>query len=113
MRKTEILKKLIPLIFMVLLPSFLLSDALNGEEVYKKKCLGCHGTGGTTPAFGISRKLVDLTKVELKDKLKSYTAPDVVNSKGVTAVMGKQTAKLNKQEYDDVLEYITSFASED
>lgn len=109
MENLRIFKRIFSLVLLILLPSFLFSDTdLNGAEIYKKKCSGCHGVEGTTPAYGISRKLTELTQDELKDKLKFYTAHDIINSKGVTAVMGKQTAKLNKQEYDEVLKFIVS-----
>ncbi|MFV0481730.1 MAG: c-type cytochrome [Campylobacteraceae bacterium] len=101
-------KRCLFVFFALIIPAFLFSqEAINGEDIYKKRCLGCHGPNGQTPAFGISRLLVDLDSKEMADKLKSYTATSVVSGGGVTAVMGKQTARLTKPEYDAVLKYIS------
>lgn len=105
---TKLFKKLLIFVFILTIPISLYADANAGAEIYKKKCSGCHGIDGNTPAYGISRKLTELDTSELRDKLKYYTSRVIIESKGVTAVMGKQTAKLNSTEYKDVLDYITS-----
>lgn len=85
-------------------------EVVSGEEIYKKKCSGCHGVDGTIKAYGISRQLIEIPADEMREKLKFYTTNAVRNSSGVTAVMGKQTARLDKIEYRAVLEYILQFA---
>ncbi|MDR0467778.1 MAG: c-type cytochrome [Campylobacteraceae bacterium] len=111
MKNKRAFRRVFSLILLLLLPSFSFADvALDGETIFKKRCAGCHGVDGTSPAYGISRKLAEMTKSEMTEKLSSYTSKEILNSKGVTAVMGKQTAALSKKEYEEVLKYISSFA---
>ncbi|MDR0666373.1 MAG: c-type cytochrome [Campylobacteraceae bacterium] len=78
-----------------------------GEQIFKKKCAGCHGKDGNVQAYGISRKLTEIPSAEMGDRLKLFQSDkNLQNSGGVSAVMGKQVSVLDKQEFGGVLLYI-------
>jgi mono/diheme cytochrome c family protein len=82
-------------------------DALTlGESVYKKRCFGCHGSEGEVKAFGISRKLTEITSDETSEKLKAFTDKKLQGIGGATETMHKQVTAISKQEYDAVLDYV-------
>ncbi|MDR1976482.1 MAG: c-type cytochrome [Campylobacteraceae bacterium] len=85
-----------------------------GEQIFRKKCSGCHGRDGKTQAFGISRKLAEMPSSEIKDRLTLfYNDKNLQSSGGVSGVMSKQTSALNKQQFDGVLSYVQkNFASD-
>ncbi|MDR1614661.1 MAG: c-type cytochrome [Campylobacteraceae bacterium] len=78
-----------------------------GRQIFSKKCSGCHGKDGNTAAFGISRKLVEISASEMGERLSLFsTDKNLQNAGGVSGVMSKQVAMLNKQEFESVLLYI-------
>lgn len=78
-----------------------------GEQIFKKRCAGCHGKDGNTQAYGISRKLVEMPAAEMGDRLTLFhNDKNLQNSGGVSGVMSKQTSDLSKEEFSGVLLYI-------
>ncbi|MDR0762555.1 MAG: c-type cytochrome [Campylobacteraceae bacterium] len=78
-----------------------------GGQIFKKRCAGCHGKDGKVQAYGISRKLVEISSAEMNDRLILFNSDkNLQNSGGVSAVMSKQTSNLNQQEFNSVLLYV-------
>jgi cytochrome c553 len=90
------------------------SFVLKGQEVYKKRCFGCHGQEGDVKAFGVSRKLVDLTAAELTERFKVLSDKKMQGVGGASGTMHKQISAVSKDEYEAVLAYVISvFAKAD
>jgi mono/diheme cytochrome c family protein len=79
-----------------------------GQEVYKKRCIGCHGPSGDVKAFGVSRKLTELTASEMADRLKVLSDKKMQGIGGASGTMHKQISAVSKEEYEAVLAYIIS-----
>ncbi|MDR2789380.1 MAG: c-type cytochrome [Campylobacteraceae bacterium] len=83
------------------------ADNSIGEQLFKKRCSGCHGKDGNTQAYGISRKLVEIPAAEMSDRLTLFHSDkNLQSSGGVSGVMSKQTSNLSKEEFGGVLLYI-------
>ncbi|MDR0580458.1 MAG: c-type cytochrome [Campylobacteraceae bacterium] len=90
------------------------SSIAKGEAVYKKRCFGCHGAAGDIKAFGISRKLTELSSEEIMERLKTLSDKKMQGIGGASETMHKQIAAVNKEEYEAVSAYIISvFAKKD
>ncbi|MDR2636166.1 MAG: c-type cytochrome [Campylobacteraceae bacterium] len=85
------------------------NSTLTGEQIFKKRCSGCHGKDGKTQAYGISRKLVEIPASEIGDRLTLFHSDkNLQSSGGVSGVMSKQVSTLEKQEFESVLSYVKS-----
>ncbi|MDR1285450.1 MAG: cytochrome c [Campylobacteraceae bacterium] len=84
------------------------NSAVDGQEVYKKRCVGCHGPSGDVKAFGVSRKLTELTAGEMANRLKALSDKKMQGVGGASGTMHKQISAVSKEEYEAVLAYITS-----
>ncbi|MDR0408369.1 MAG: cytochrome c [Campylobacteraceae bacterium] len=84
------------------------NSTVEGQEIYKKRCLGCHGHSGDVKAFGVSRKLIELTASEMTDRLKVLSDKRMQGVGGASGTMHKQISAVNQEEYEAVLEYIIS-----
>ncbi|MDR3178303.1 MAG: cytochrome c [Campylobacteraceae bacterium] len=89
-------------------------SAAKGEEVYKKRCFGCHGSAGDIKAFGVSRKLIDLSAKDVAERLKTLSDKKMQGVGGASGTMHKQISAVSKEEYEAVLSYVTfTFAKKD
>jgi cytochrome c553 len=86
------------------------SDGNDGKSLFKRKCTGCHGDEGDINAFGISRKLGQMSSAEITERLKAFTDKKIQTHGGVSAVMSKQAAMLSKSEYEAILKYLSTLS---
>ncbi|MDR2342361.1 MAG: cytochrome c [Campylobacteraceae bacterium] len=90
------------------------SSIAKGEDIYRKRCFGCHGSTGNIKAFGVSRKLIELSSKEMTERLKTLSDKKMQSVGGASGTMHKQISAVNKEEYEAVLAYVISvFAKAD
>jgi len=83
-----------------------------GKNLFKKKCMGCHGDEGGINAFGISRKLAQMSSAEITERLKSFTDKKQTHN-GASAVMSRQASTLSKAESEAIIKYISTLSQKD
>jgi cytochrome c553 len=106
----NILSKIIFVCVCIMIPCSLFAQETEnntGEQIFKKRCAGCHGKDGRIQAYGISRKLIEIPSAEIGDRLTLFhNDKNLQNSGGVSGVMSKQASNLTRQEFGDILSYI-------
>jgi cytochrome c553 len=81
----------------------------NGEAIFKKRCIGCHGRDGRNKAFGKSNIIAGQPTAALREHLAFYKDSDF-NERTSTAVMSKQVRKLDDKEIADVTAYVSTLS---
>jgi cytochrome c6 len=80
------------------------ASAAAGAELYKSKCVGCHGADGSgnTP-MGKALKVQDLRKPDLQARKDADLAASITNGKGK---MPPQKANLTPAQVNQIVEYV-------
>ena len=95
--------------FLTLIPLILVfsaySSAESGEEIFKKKCVGCHGANGAgDTTIGKNLKLRDLRSPDVQKQTDDELA--AIISKGKSGKMPPFENKLTKEQIGEVVEFI-------
>jgi cytochrome c6 len=79
-----------------------------GAQLYKEKCLGCHGAdgSGSTP-MGKALKAGDLRKPEVQAKKDAELAASITNGKGK---MPAQKGNLSAAQVAQIVDYVRTLA---
>jgi mono/diheme cytochrome c family protein len=88
----------------LVLPAPARADAAAGAQLYKDKCVGCHGAdgSGSTP-MGKALKAGDLRKPEIQAKKDAELAASITNGKGK---MPAQKGNLNAAQIAEIVTYV-------
>jgi len=80
------------------------ADAAAGAQLYKDKCMGCHGAdgSGSTP-MGKALKAGDLRKPEIQAKKDAELAASITNGKGK---MPAQKGNLSAAQIAEIITYV-------
>ncbi|WP_022851260.1 c-type cytochrome [Limisalsivibrio acetivorans] len=81
--------------------------ASGAEELYKSKCMSCHGADGTKEALGTSAPLKGQSASDILSKLKGYADGSYGGSKKV--IMKGQVGRLSEEELKSLADYIATF----
>jgi mono/diheme cytochrome c family protein len=90
------------------MPPAALADAAAGAQLYKDKCVGCHGAdgSGSTP-MGKALKVQDVRKPEIQAKTDAELAASITNGKGK---MPPQKGNLSAAQIGEIVAYIRTLA---
>ena len=90
------------------MPAAARADAAAGAQLYKDKCVGCHGAdgSGSTP-MGKALKVQDIRKPEIQAKKDAELAASITNGKGK---MPPQKGNLSAAQIGEIVTYIRSLA---
>jgi mono/diheme cytochrome c family protein len=55
----------------------------SGEKIYKAKCASCHGDKGEVEAYGLSKKLKDMSLDEMKTAIRDYEIKEKDNGMAI------------------------------
>ena len=100
-----LMKKWVFLVCIIVFPVWL--SAADAPTLYKK-CAGCHGPDGRTPAFGKSALLVGQKAADIYETL-LFFKDSTFSQHGVTKVMAKQVKQLSLDDLKALSEYISTF----
>lgn len=95
-------------------PSHLPPGASNGEEVYKKQCLACHGKEGKgdgPAAVALNPRPSDLADTERMEELNDEELREII-AKGVGSMPGFESI-LEPDELEAVLTYVRGLSAQD
>ena len=81
------------------------TSSIDAAALYKK-CAGCHGADGKTPALGKSAPIAGLDPKVIEEDIKGYQA-GTLNKQGMGGVMKGQVAGLKEEEIKALAEYIS------
>ncbi len=103
--------KALPLVLLLLAVTPSLASAEGsaaGADVYKAKCLSCHGKDGSGTAVGKSLQAADLRSPEIQKKSDAELTQSVSEGKGN---MPAFTGNITDDEIHSVLMYVRTLAS--
>jgi mono/diheme cytochrome c family protein len=95
--------------FLIIIPLILVfsaySSAESGQDIFKRRCAGCHGANGAgDTTIGKHLKLRDLRSPDVQKQTDEELA--AIISKGRSGKMPAFESKLNKEQIEDVVKFI-------
>jgi cytochrome c553 len=82
-------------------------NVIEGEILYKKSCVKCHGEKAEKSSYLSARDLITLSKEEITDQIKNYRR-DSGYGGSAGLVMRMQAVMLNNTQANDIASYIES-----
>ena len=76
-----------------------------GREIFMKKCASCHGEKGEKKAYGVSKRLKDMTGEEMLVNLRAYTN-DGEHGGRFKMIMQTEALKVSDKEMTAIIAYV-------